>query len=415
LNWPAIKNITAVQIGMFLALMLIVLSPHISMRLPSALLGLFGVWLVWTGRISVFTGTAARRLTLIFALMLIPILLSVPTSHDWRFSALVAVAVALYFLVGLALMHALRGDAQRLWLAKWLTIFMLVWAVDGLIQYIFGRDLLGIPLYIDGRITGFFSRGNMGLSVILTILLPIPLWYFMRKNLMTMFAFFVLVGVVAVLAGLRNSLVLMLVAAVGISLRLSYRYRLGFIAVALVVVTSVGLSPIMKERLQRFTELGTMTFEQYDQITSRRLTIWETAGKMVVDRPLTGVGAGMFARVYERYSTRANDPFRPGGAFGRSLPAHNVYVSIAAETGILGLLGIIVAFVLCLKWYYAATPLRREQAWPFAFSLLIAMFPFSFIYTLYTQWFFPVPLLLLTAMLSALEEPSAVSGAAKKV
>ena len=160
MNWRAIKNITAVQVGMFLALMLIVLSPHISTRLPSALLGLFGVWLVWTGRISPFTGTAVRRLTLIFVLMLVPILLSVPTSLDWRFSALVTTAVALYFLVGLALMHALRGDAQRLWLAKWLTIFMLVWAVDGLIQYIFGRDLLGTPLYVDGRITGFFSRGK---------------------------------------------------------------------------------------------------------------------------------------------------------------------------------------------------------------------------------------------------------------
>ena len=415
MNWRAIKNITAVQIGMFLALMLIVLSPHISTRLPSALLGLFGVWLVWTGRISPFAGTAVRRLTLIFALMLVPILLSVPTSLDWHFSALVTTAVALYFLVGLALMHALRGDAQRLWLAKWLTIVMLVWAVDGLIQYIFGRDLLGTPLYVDGRITGFFSRGNMSLSNMLAILLPIPLWYFMRKNLLAMFAFFMLAGVVAVLVGVRNSLVMMSVTAVGTALRLPRRYRLGFVAVALVVVASVSLSPIMKERLQRFTELGTMTFEQYDQITSRRLTIWETAGKMFVDRPLTGVGAGVFARVYERYSTRANDPFRPGGAFGRSLHAHNVYVSIAAETGVLGLLGIIVAFVLCLKWYYAAPPPRREQAWPYAFGLLIAMFPFSIEYTLYAQWFFPVPLLLLTAMLSALEEPSAVSGEAKKV
>lgn len=415
MNWPAIKNITAVQIGMFLALMLIVLSPHISMRPLSVLLGLFGVWLVWTGRISPFTGTAARRLTLIFALMLVPILLSVPTSLDWRFSALVTTAVALYFLVGLALMHALRGDAQRLWLAKWLTIFMLVWAVDGLIQYIFGRDLLGTPLYVDGRITGFFSRGNMNLSNMLAILLPIPLWYLMRKNLLAMFAFFMLAGVVAVLVGVRNALVMMSVTAVGTALRLPRRYRLGFVAVALVVVASVSLSPILKERLQRFTELGTMTFEHYDQITSRRLTIWETAGRMVVDRPLTGVGAGAFARVYERYSTRADDPFRSDGAFGRSLHAHNVYVSIAAETGVLGLLGIIVAFVLCLKWYYAASPPRREQAWPYAFGLLIAMFPFSIEYTLYAQWFFPVPLLLLTAMLSALEEPLAVSGEVKKV
>jgi len=415
LNWLAIKNITVVQIGMFLALMLIVLSPHLSPRLPSVLLGLLGGWLIWTLRASLFASVAARRLMVIFALLLIPILLSIPASFDWRFSTLVAVAVALYFLVGLALLHALRGDAQRMWLAKWLTIFMLVWAVDGVIQFMFGRDLLGIPLYRDGRVTGFFSTGNMSLSNILAILLPIPLWHFMRKDFLAMFAFFMLAGIVAVLVGSRNALVMMSVVAVGTMLRLPHRYKLGFIVVALAVVASVSLSPIMKERLQRFTELGAMTFEQYDQITSRRLTIWETAGKMFVDRPLTGVGAGMFVRVYERYSTRPDDPFVSSRGYGHSLPAHNVYVSIAAETGVLGLLGILAAFVLCLKWYYATSPPRREQAWPYAFGLLIAMFPFSVESTLYTHWFFPVPLLLLTAMLAALEEPSADSGAVKKV
>jgi O-antigen ligase len=415
LNWPAIKNITAVQIGIFLALILIVMSPHFSMRLPSVLLGLFGVWLVWTRRIRPFADIAARRLTLIFALMLIPILLSIPTSLDWRFSAFVAIAVALYFLVGLALMHALRGDEQRLWLIKWLTIFMLVWAVDGLIQYIFGRDLLGIPLYGDGRVTGFFSRGNMSLATMLAILLPIPMWYFMRKNLMAMFSFFILAGVVAVLVGLRGTLVMMSVTAVGTALRLPLRYRFWFIAVVLVVAASVSLSPVMKERLQRFSEFGTMTFEQYDILSSGRLTIWETAGKMFVDRPLTGVGVGVFARAYDRYSTRPDDMFRSDGSFGSPFHAHNVYVSIAAETGILGLLGIVVAFVLGLKWYYAAPPPRREQAWPYAFGLLIAMFPFNFEYSLYKLWFFSVPLLLLTAMLSALEEPSAASGAAKTI
>jgi O-antigen ligase len=123
----------------------------------------------------------------------------------------------------------------------------------------------------------------------------------------------------------------------------------------------------------------------------------------------------MFARVYDHYSTRPGDRFRSGGSTGSPYHAHNVYVSIAAETGVLGVLGIVVAFVLCLKWYFAAPPPRREQAWPYAFGLLIAMFPFSIEYSLYAQWFFPVPLLLLTAMLSALEEPSAASGEAMKV
>jgi putative inorganic carbon (HCO3(-)) transporter len=168
------------------------------------------------------------------------------------------------------------------------------------------------------------------------------------------------------------------------------------------VAGAISLSPAMQERLQRVTETKTTTFEYYDRILSGRLTIWDTVGHMVIDRPWTGVGAGMFAATYDRYSTRTDDPYRTGGSFGSPFHAHNIYLSIAAETGLLGLLGIIAAFILCVKWYYAASPSRREQAWPYAFGLLIALFPTSIEYTLYKHWFFPVPLLLLCATLAAL-------------
>lgn len=413
MNWLAIKKIGAIEIGIFLALMVIVLSPHLSPRLPSALLGLLGGWLIWKQGATLFTSETARRLAIIFALLLIPILASIPTSYDWRHSSLVGLAVGLYFLVGLALVHALRADEKRLWLAKWITVIMIVWAVDGLIQYIFGRDLLGIPLYKDGRVTGFFARGNMSLSNILSMLLPIALWYLLRKNVLAMLAFFILAVVIAIVVGSRNALVMMSVVLIGMWLRLPRRYSVGLIAVVLVMVGAIGLSPIMQERMQRFSGLGTMTFEKYDHLTSGRLTIWETAGKMIVDRPLTGVGAGMFAKVYEKYSTRPNDPFLDGGSYGRSLPAHNVYLSIAAESGLFGLFCIIAAFVLCVKWYLKAPPSRRDLAWPFAFGLLVAMFPLSIEHTLYVHYFFPVALLLLAGMLTALEEP--VSREIKKV
>jgi len=293
-----------------------------------------------------------------------------------------------------------------LWLAKWLTIVLLVWMVDGLIQYVFGRDLLGYPLTVDGRLTGVF-RGNMSLSTILAILMPVAFWYFMRKRPQVVPAIFVGAGIVAVLVGTRNALAMMAVVAVGTSLRLPRRYRLVIAVAVLVVAGAISLSPVMQERLQRAAELRIMTFQEYDHILSRRLTIWEAAGKMIVDRPLTGVGAGMFTKVYDNYSTRPDDIFHSGGIFGSPFHAHNVYVSIAAETGILGLLGIVTAFVLCVKWYFAAPPTRRDQAWPYAFGLLIVMFPFSIEFGMYTLWLFPLQLLLLSATLAALGDNTA--------
>lgn len=402
MNWQVIRNLTHVQVGAFLALMVVVMMPIISPRLPSVLLGLMSGWLIWTLRASLLASVAVRRLIGIFALLWFPMLLSIPTSLDPRYSTMVAFAVAFYTLTGLAVIHALYDDAQRLWLAKWITVAMIAWIADGLFQYTFGKDLLGYPLTVDGRLTGVF-RGNLALSGTLAILLPIAVWYFMRKHPSGMFAMFAGCGAVAVLVATRNALMLMAIVAMGTLPRLTRRHRLALAIAALVVAGAISLSPTMQERFQRLTDTKATTFEYYDRILSGRLTIWETAGHMIIDRPLTGVGVGMFAVTYDHYSTRPDDPFRTGGTSGAGHHAHNIYISIAAETGLFGLLGIIIAFVLCVKWYYAAPPLRREQAWPFAFGLLVAVFPLSSEYGIYKHSIFPVVLLLLCATLAALE------------
>jgi len=402
LNWQAIRNITHVQVGAFLALMVVVMMPIISPRLPSVLLGLMSGWLIWTLRTSLLASVAVRRLIGIFVLLWIPMLLSIPTSFDPRYSAMVALAMALYTLTGLAVIHALRDDAQRLWLAKWITVAMIVWIADGLIQYIFGKDLLGYPLTIDGRLTGIF-HGSLALSGTLVILLPIAVSYFMRKHPQGVFAMVVGCGIVASLVATRNALMLMAIVAGGTWLRLPRQNRFALGVSILVIVCAIGLSPRLQERLVRTEAIETMTFQAYDRILTRRMTIWETAAHMVIDRPLTGVGIGMFAVTYDRYSTRPDDPFRTGGTSGGGHHAHNVYISIAAETGIIGLFGIIAAFVFCVKWYYAAPLLRREQAWPYAFGLLIVMFPLSSEYTIYKHSVYPVVLLLLCTTLVTLE------------
>lgn len=403
MNWSFLKRLSVVQVGAFLALMVVVMTPHFSARVPNALLGLIGGWFLWTRRTNLFADVAVRRLALVFALLWVPMLLSVPSSYDWRYSAMATAAISVYFLAGLALLHVLRADSQRLWLAKWLTIVVFVWIADGLIQYVVGSDLLGHPLTKDGRVTGFF-RGNLSLSTALAILLPIPIWYLLGRSSLAMLAIFVGAGVVAVFVGTRNALVMMTVVAVGTALRLPRRYQPALAAMALIVTAAVGMSPALQERLHRTADAGTATFEDVDRALSGRLTIWETASRMIIDRPLTGVGIGAFAKAYDHYSTRADDPFRTGGSFGSPFQVHHIYLSIAAETGVLGLLASIVAFVLCVKWYYLASPARREQAWPYAFALLIAMFPLSIEYTVFKHWFFPIPVLLLCAMLAALSD-----------
>ena len=73
-----------------------------------------------------------------------------------------------------------------------------------------------------------------------------------------------------------------------------------------------------------------------DFAITQRIAFWVAGARMVADRPLTGVGAGNFDESYPDYNI---------GIWGESLGhAHNLYLNLAAETGLIGA-GLFVAFL----------------------------------------------------------------------
>jgi len=415
LNWQAIKNITAVQIGMFLGLLIIAVMPNFGLKygaspaLPAALLALLGGWLVWKQRAAVFAAPSTRRLTIVFALLLVPVLLSIPASYDLRYSFNVAGALVAYFFSGLALVRVLRGDAERAWLAKWVLFVLAFWVADSVIQYLFGTDLFGITRTDDMRVLGPF-KDTLRQPTLIALLLPIALWVLLRKGVLPAFLFFIAATFIATLAGVRTVVVMLVIVAAGFYLKLP-RWRFKIPAALLagaIVLAAMGLTPAMKQRMSLLGEIQDTRFETFDRLLSGRMTIWETASHMLIARPLTGVGAGAFAKAYDDYSTRPDDRFR--GQVGEKVyHAHQAYFSMAAETGWPGLIGLFVAIGLCVKWYRAASLERRNQAWPYALGLSVFFFPLNSQVPLYHgNWLFPAILLLFTAMLAALDgEPSA--------
>jgi O-antigen ligase len=403
-NWQAIKQLRHEQVGAFFALLIVVLHPFFGPRAPSVLLMLFGIWLVFRERRQLFEPPAQRRWVVVFLLLFIPVLLSVPGSYDLKQSLGVAGALFLYFFAGLALLRSLRGERERHWLAKWIGIVLLLWVADSAIQLVFGRDLLGIPLSLDGRVIGPF-RGQIFMPVLLIYLMPLLLWWLLPRGALPAIAAFLAVSFTAILGGARGAFVWIVVAAAGFFARLPLGRWKWLVAGLLLVLVALGLvsSPVMQKRLAKFAQLDSIRFETIDLFFSYRLTIWESAAYMVIDRPLTGVGAGAFATAYKHYSTRPNDIFLRGRPMLSH--AHQLYVGLAAETGLTGLLAFLVVIGLCLRWYWRAPPERRDQAWPYALALVIYAFPLNSQSVLYTHRLFPVLLLLLAGMLAALDEP----------
>ena len=396
------------QIGRILALLLVFWSPFVGgPRLFSVLLAVMAGWLVYRERAALFARPAMKRWSMIFLLLWIPVLLSVPDSYKISHSLKIAASLPLYFLAGAALIHGLRRDLDRSWLAMGIGLTLALWLVDGLVQYFLGRDLIGVPLTPDGRIVGAFGD-NLHLSLLLAVLAPVGLWLLLPKGALWVIGAYLAGAFVALMSGSRMSLAMLLLVAAGVYWRATWRYKLPFLIVAAVaaagLLTLAANQPLVQERLERTRAIGDWSFTGIDTALSGRLTIWETAGRMLADRPITGVGAGAFAAAYDRYATRPDDPFRAGGGFdGGVYHAHQMYVSIAAETGLIGLMAVLTALFLGVKWYFAAPPERRRRAWPFAFGLLVAVFPINSQPVIYTHWWFPVLLLLLCASLAALD------------
>jgi len=95
------------------------------------------------------------------------------------------------------------------------------------------------------------------------------------------------------------------------------------IVALLVSLTALIAPPDIKAQLGSLSKLGS------DLSSMDRFLIWKTGWKMFLDRPLFGHGLNTFMSVFEKYKP---------ASYEWIVYAHNCFLQIAAETGIIGLL-----------------------------------------------------------------------------
>ncbi len=377
-------------------------------RVPSAVLGAMALLLLALHGRELTTRPATRRWLLIFALLWLPALASLPGSvHPYSTWKVVAV-LALYAFTGLGVVAAVASGRARAALLTALAVVLGIWTVDSYVQYLAGRDLLGIPLSPDGRVVGMFED-NLRQSTILAALAPLLLWRVARVHpAWAALAWLAVLGVV-LLTGVRGSWVMILLAGAAFlwHVRVRARALLPWLAAGtVVVVLAVLQSGLVERKLSQTTEAGELGFEAIDRALGRRLTVWDTALAMFLDRPVTGVGAGAFDEAYPDYARRPEDPFRPGGAHYQHpvYHAHHMWVSVTAESGLLGLGALLAAVILCGVWYRRAGEAGRAAARPCGVALLVVAFPVNSQPVLLTNWWLPVMILLTGLFLAGLDE-----------
>lgn len=384
-------------------------------RLPIILLLGLGLFFHLQSRHILPHTRAEQRWGWILLPLLLPCLVSAPFSLTPQGSYTVCLVLALHYWVGLALLRGMDNGGHAT-LARWIGLTLLFWSVDGVVQLALDRDLFGVPLVpTELRITGPFID-NLHMGLFICILMPLLLWPLAPGRPWLVLLLFIFMSTVAFLSGARTNLAFTTLVALALMFRLpAWKHRAALAVLCFLPLLAVPLSPVLKERVLQRDYIPTLSnsetkvdkplFDQVNHVLSGRLWIWDTAANMVQAHPWLGVGPAAFDTAYPDYSKRPDDPLRVANEDGHhAYHAHQMYIGVAAETGLVGLAGLLTAIFLAGRWFWTAPLAARRNAAPYMVCLAVIAFPINSQPVLFSGWWFPIVLLLLCGMLAALED-----------
>lgn len=166
---------------------------------------------------------------------------------------------------------------------------------------------------------------------------------------------------------------------------------MGVLILALLLTSARLLPPILTQRfagLSAYLTVGDVTTAEVTEANYaviERLAHWQAALKMWADHPWQGVGIGNYAVVYPRYGL----PHWPQ-PLGH---AHNYYLNIGAEAGLVGLVCYLIFWIAALWYAFRATQITTSLRRAVALGTLGALvhlgvhslFDNLYVHTMYLQ------------------------------
>jgi O-antigen ligase len=378
--------------GSWLAVAFIALLPF--RRLSEIPLSIFAVSLAFLARSAAHRariGSAARFVLPLFLCLWIPMVLSsfdsVVPQKSWMQSA-----AALRFLAAaLALSVLLQAPSARERVLRWTAWLLLLWACDAFVQLFFGRDLFGIPMHPD-RLNGLFYERYQFFGPTLAFLSPLVLEHARRRwrPWGWELSFALLLGAVLI-SGMRAGwLAMALVVGTYMILMLRRENRelrralltIPALAVAVLALSYLA-SPLLQERLDVTRAFATGVEKVRDLSAMERLPIFRAALDMYRDHPVNGVGVRGYPYTYIDYAEPGDVHVAKSDGRYAASHAHNIVLEVMADTGTIGLAGLVLAFGFALRHRRRTTPGERRDAFPFALAVFLIVFPLNSHFAIY--------------------------------
>lgn len=220
--------------------------------------------------------------------------------------------------------------------------------------------------FSHGELVGFFGHhieagGFFSTLAVLSICL-ISFWQKSKRlNLMLLaLLFLLLLGVFFSLA--RTYYVSLLITVLMVLIRKNWRTSVLYISIIAVFISTIMvISPHIRERVFSISDL------KKNLSNVERLYIWKTSVDIIVDNPISGVGFKQWRNRFPEYAGKYSDYWRfTEGAYHH---AHNLYLSVAAETGIVGLSIFLIFWLYLLYNIFNNAKRFSEGSFDKAFTL----------------------------------------------
>jgi len=236
--------------------------------------------------------------------------------------------ILLYYLV-INNLHSLDQLKRLIWTMLGSALLVTVY---GFYQYIHGVDISMTEWVDDGqfpelktRVFSTLENPNLlagFLMVIMSISTGLALHDTKTKNRTLLVSFVVLLGICLVFTYSRGAWLSILAVIIAYGFLYS-RKILWFL-----LIVPLALLLAQDSLMERILSIANPT----DTSSTLRLALWESTVAMIIDKPLLGIGWGAYWLVYPEYDFFLQD------AETKIFHAHNMYLNIAAEIGIPGVL-----------------------------------------------------------------------------
>ena len=179
-----------------------------------------------------------------------------------------------------------------------------------------------------------------------------------RKMLLTLSSVLVLLSVLATF-GRSAWIAIALIGGLGLVFSGRKLLRAAALFITIAVIALLVSIPEIQDRLLSSFELSQ---------NADRLNLWKTSLAMVSDKPLLGIGPGLFGEFFNAYKVP--------GTYGATGHPHNDYLNLAATSGILGLLAWLLMwgywFFYTVRVYRNSSPTSANRQLLFGITLSLA-------------------------------------------